>query len=471
MTNKFETPLSVRYASKYMLNLFSLDTRFITWRKLWVALAKAEKTLGLNITQEQIDQLEANIYNLNYDVINQREKEVKHDVMAHIYGYGKLAPQAEAIIHLGATSCYVTDNADLIIYRDALLHIKTQLEKLISSLIDFANVNKDVPTLGYTHYQPAQLVTVGKRATLWIQDLMSDYQEIQHVIENIKFLGCRGTTGTEASFMKLFDDDSSKIDQMNQLIAKEFNFDQLFDVCGQTYPRKLDSLILNVLSSIGQTLHKMATDVRLLQHDYQIEEPFAENQIGSSAMAYKKNPIRCERICSLARYLISNVYNSAFTSSTQWFERTLDDSANRRIVLPESFLCADSILLIAQNVFSGLKVNKKIIEKAVLDYLPYIATENILMEAVKKGGNRQIVHGEIRRISLLAKEKNINGEEFNMIDEMKKSSIINLSDEELNNIFDPNKYIGRCVEQVTNYLEKVKSKINYTSSNSSEFII
>ena len=322
MTNKYESPLSSRYASQYMLKLFSSDTRYQTWRKLWVALAKAEMNLGLLVTKDQVAEMEAHIEDIDYSVVQQREKEVRHDVMAHVYAFGKAAPSAAGIMHLGATSCYVTDNADLVIYRDALLYLRGELLKVVANLADFAEKYKALPTLGYTHYQPAQLVTIGKRATLWMQDFLSDLSEIDFAIENIKFLGCRGTTGTEASFVDLFDGDYSKIDEMNKQIAADFGFTECFDVCGQTYPRKVDSRILNALSSVAQSCYRMANDIRLLQHDRQLEEPFEKNQVGSSAMAYKRNPMRSERICSLARYLIADAQNAPMTASTQWLERT-----------------------------------------------------------------------------------------------------------------------------------------------------
>lgn len=370
MTNIYESPLSSRYASEYMKELFSSDTRYKTWRKLWVALAKAEKELGIPITDEQIKEMQNHIDDIDYECVSEREKEVRHDVMAHVYAFGKVAPSAAGIIHLGATSCFVTDNADLILYRDALTYIRGELLKVIANLCDFAEKYKEVPTLGYTHYQPAQLVTVGKRATLWLQDFVSDIEEIDFVLRNIKFLGSRGTTGTEASFVDLFNGDTIKIDEMNKKISNAFGFTECFDVCGQTYPRKVDSRILNCLSSIAQSAYRMANDIRLLQHDRQIEEPFEKNQIGSSAMAYKRNPMRSERICSLSRYLITDALNAHITASTQWLERTLDDSANRRLALPEGFLCADAILRLCHNVTDGIRVNEKIIEKAVKEYIP-----------------------------------------------------------------------------------------------------
>lgn len=463
MNSQYESPLSTRYASKYMLELFSNDNRYQLFRKLWVSLAKAEKKLGLPITDYQINEMEAHINDIDYDCVKKREKEVRHDVMAHVYAFGEVAKSAAGIIHLGATSCYVTDNADLIIYRDALVYIREELLKTIASLAAFADKYKSLPTLGYTHYQPAQFVTVGKRATLWIQNFVSDYQEINHILENLKFLGCRGTVGTEASFLDLFDGDNKKIDEMNKMICSDFNFKDCFDVCGQTYPRKMDSLILNCLSSIAQSAYRMASDIRLLQHDRQIEEPFEKNQIGSSAMAYKRNPMRSERICSLSRYLITNALNAHLTASSQWLERTLDDSANRRISMPEGFLCADSILRLTQNITSNLQVNEKIINNTVKEYLPFIATENIMMEAVKKGGNRQKIHEIIRQSSLRANEKIKNGERCDLLEILANNKELNLLESDLQKILKPELYIGRSIEQVEKYLEKIKPIINNVS--------
>ncbi len=415
MFDKYESPLGSRYASDYMLGLFSHRTRIVTWRKLWVALADAERQLGLPVTQSQVDELRANIDNIDFDIAAQREKEVRHDVMAHVYAYGKAAPGAAGIIHLGATSCYVTDNADMIIYRDALLYLRKELLGVIANLADFAGKYKALPTLGYTHYQPAQLVTVGKRASLWMQDFAADVEEIDFVIGSMKLLGCRGTTGTEASFVELFDGDTAKIDEMNRLICKEFGFDRCFAVSGQTYPRKFDSRILNVLSSIAQSCYRMANDIRLLQHDRQIEEPFEKNQIGSSAMAYKRNPMRSERICSLSRYIMADALNAPMTAGTQWLERTLDDSANRRISIPEGCLCADAVLRLAANVTNGLAVNEKIVDRTVREYLPFIATENILMEGVKRGGDRQELHEIIRKCSMEATARMKQGESLSLI--------------------------------------------------------
>lgn len=471
MTNRYESPLSSRYASEYMLELFSSDTRYQTWRKLWVALARAEMNLGLPVSKEQVKALEEHITDIDYQCVSQREKEVRHDVMAHVYAYGKVAPEAAGIIHLGATSCYVTDNADLIIYRKALVYLRGQLLGVISNLANFADKYKGLPTLGYTHYQPAQLVTVGKRATLWMQDFLSDLDEIDFAIENIKFLGCRGTTGTEASFMDLFEGDSDKIDRMNQMIASEFGFDECFDVCGQTYPRKVDSRILNCLSSIAQSCYRMATDIRLLQHDRQIEEPFEKNQIGSSAMAYKRNPMRSERICSLSRYLMADAANAPMTASCQWLERTLDDSANRRISMPEGFLCADAVLRLAQNVTDGLHVNEKVIEKTVMEYLPFIATENLMMEAVKRGGDRQQLHEIIRKCSMEATARMKEGYECDLLLRLAKEKEFGLTEEEMKELLSPSLYIGRCSEQVEAFLEKVRPLIKDISIQSAEIKI
>ena len=471
MNNKYESPLSSRYASDYMLELFSSDTRYQTWRRLWVSLAKAEMKLGLPITQAQVDELSAHITDIDYECVSRREKEVRHDVMAHIYAYGKAAPTAAGIIHLGATSCYVTDNADLIIYRDALKYLRSELLGVLANLSKFAEKYKDLPTLGYTHYQPAQLVTVGKRAALWMQDFLSDLKEIDFAIENIRFLGCRGTTGTEASFVDLFDGDTKKTDELNRMIAADFGFDECFDVVGQTYPRKVDSRILNALSSLAQSCYRMANDIRLLQHDRQVEEPFEKNQIGSSAMAYKRNPMRSERICSLARYLIADAMNAPMTASVQWLERTLDDSANRRISLPEGFLCADAILRLAQNVTDGLRVNKKVIEKAVKEYLPFIATENLMMEAVKRGGDRQEIHEIIRRCSMEATEKMKDGEECDLSERIAAEKKFGLTEAEVKKLLDPALYIGRCSEQVSAFVEKIKPLLANADGKSAEIYL
>ncbi len=468
MKNKYESPLSSRYASDYMLELFSADTRYQTWRKLWVSLAKAEKELGLPITAEQVRELEKHIEDIDYDCVKQREKEVRHDVMAHVYAYGKAAPSAAGIIHLGATSCYVTDNADLVIYRDGLRYLRKELLQVIANLADFAENYKALPTLGYTHYQPAQLVTVGKRATLWMQDFLSDLEEIDFALENIKFLGCRGTTGTEASFLDLFEGDAEKIDEMNRKIAADFGFTECFDVCGQTYPRKVDSRILNCLSSIAQSCYRMANDIRLLQHDRQVEEPFEKNQIGSSAMAYKRNPMRSERICSLARYLMADAMNAPMTASVQWLERTLDDSANRRISMPEGFLCADAILRLAQNVTDGLHVNEKIVERTVKEYLPFIATENLMMEAVKRGGDRQEIHEIIRTCSHEATAKMKNGEDCDLLARLAAKKEFGMTETEMEQLLAPENYMGRCPEQVDAFLGKIRPLLAEVSKETVE---
>ncbi len=468
MTDRYESPLSSRYASAYMLHLFSAETRIQTWRKLWVSLARAEHRLGLPVTQEQVDELAAHITDIDFEVAAAREKEVRHDVMAHVYAYGKVAPSAAGIIHLGATSCYVTDNADIVLYRDGLRYLRGELLKVVANLAEFAEKYKAMPTLGYTHYQPAQLVTVGKRATLWMQDLMSDLEELDFVIGNMKFLGCRGTTGTEASFLDLFGGDSAKIDEMNRLICQDFGFERCYAVCGQTYPRKLDSRILNVLSAIGQSCYRMANDIRLLQHDRQVEEPFEKNQIGSSAMAYKRNPMRCERICSLSRYLMADAMNAPMTASTQWLERTLDDSANRRISLPEGFLCADAVLRLAQNVTDGLHVNEKIVERTVREYLPFMTTENLMMEAVKRGGNRQELHEIIRTCSMEATARMKNGEDCDLLARLALRPEFGMTREEMETLLNPADYIGRCKEQVEHYLSQIQPALSGVTRQSAE---
>ena len=444
----YESPLASRYASKYMLHLFSPDMRFQTWRRLWVELARAEHELGLPITQAQVDELVAHITDIDYDAAAQREREVRHDVMAHVYAYGKAAPSAAGIIHLGATSCYVTDNADLILYRDALRYLRGELQAVLANLAAFARRYAATPALGYTHYQPAQPVTIGKRAALWMQDFRADLEELDFVLGTMRFLGCRGTTGTEASFMDLFEGDGGKIDEMNRRIAARFGFERCFSVCGQTYPRKVDSRILSCLSAIGQSAYRMAGDIRLLQHDRQVEEPFEEHQIGSSAMAYKRNPMRCERICSLSRYLMADAMNAPMTASTQWLERTLDDSANRRISLPEGFLCADAVLRLVQNVTTGLRVNEKVVDRAVREYLPFLATENIMMEAVKRGGNRQELHERIRQHSMAATARMKEGEPCDLLERLAGDPAFGMTRAELDAVMDPRIYTGRCAEQV-----------------------
>ena len=471
MTDQYDSPFSSRFDSVYMMHLFSQQKRIETWRKLWISLAKAEHSLGLPITEKQIEELEAHITDIDFACAAAREKEVRHDVMAHVYTYGKAAPSAAGIIHLGATSCYVTDNADIVLYRDGLKYLRGELLKVIANLSRFAETYKATPTLGYTHYQPAQLVTVGKRATLWMQDFVSDLVELDFVVETMKFLGCRGTTGTEASFLELFDGDTAKIDEMNRRISADFGFSQCFDVCGQTYPRKLDSRILNCLSSIAQSCYRMANDIRLLQHDRQVEEPFEKNQIGSSAMAYKRNPMRSERICSLSRYLMADALNAPMTASTQWLERTLDDSANRRISMPEGFLCADAILRLAQNVTDGLHVNEKIVEKTVREYLPFIATENLMMEGVKHGGDRQQLHEIIRTCSMDATAKMKNGERWDLLADLAGHPEFGMTKQEMEAVLDPMLYTGRCAEQVESYVKKVAPLIAGIDSEQAEINI
>ena len=471
MTDRYESPLSSRYASEYMLHLFSQDVRYQTWRKLWVSLARAEHKLGLGITEEQVKELEAHITDIDYAVAAEREKLVRHDVMAHVYAYGQVAPSAAGIIHLGATSCYVTDNADIVIYRDGLRYLKEELKKVLANLRDFAEAYKAMPTLGYTHYQPAQLVTVGKRATLWMQDLASDLEELDFVIDNMRFLGCRGTTGTEASFMELFDGDEEKIDEMNRRIAAEFGFSDCFPVCGQTYPRKVDSRILGCLSGIAQSAYRMANDIRLLQHDRQLEEPFEEEQIGSSAMAYKRNPMRCERICSLSRYLMADAMNAPMTASVQWLERTLDDSANRRISMPEGFLCADAVLRLCQNVTAGLRVNEAVVERTLREYLPFLATEDIMMEAVKRGGDRQQLHEIIRRHSMAATARMKEGLPCDLLDRLAGDPAFSLSRKELEALMEPQRYIGRCPQQVRRFLDACAPLLHQAQSSDGDIRI
>ena len=449
----YHSPLASRYASDYMLRLFSDDSRYQTWRRLWTALARAQHQLGLPITAEQVAELEAHITDIDYDVAAAREREVRHDVMAHVYAYGKAAPSAAGILHLGATSCYVTDNADLILYRDGLKYLRGQLLAVLANLAAFAEKYAAIPTLGYTHYQPAQPVTVGKRATLWMQDFLSDLEELDHLLSTMKFLGCRGTTGTEASFMELFDGDEEQIDEMNRRIAGEFGFAECFSVCGQTYPRKVDSRVLNCLSSMAQSAYRMANDIRLLQHDRQVEEPFGESQIGSSAMAYKRNPMRCERICALARYVMIDVLNPAFTAGTQWFERTLDDSANKRVAVAEGFLAVDAILNIMLNVCDGLVVYPKVIRSRIMAELPFMASENIMMSAVKKGGDRQELHEKIRVYAQqAAKVVKEEGGKNDLIERICADSSFGLDYEEIEAILKPEDFTGRSAAQVEEFL-------------------
>ena len=471
MTNNYESPFSARYASDYMKSLFSAQTRIETWRRLWVELVRAESELGLPITDAQVADLEAHITDVDFDYAAEKEKEFRHDVMAHIHAYGKVAPSAAGVIHLGATSCYVTDNADLVLYRDALLYIRGELLKVIANLCDFCEKYKDMPTLGYTHYQPAQLVTVGKRASLWLQDFVSDLDEIDFALKNVKFLGCRGTTGSEASFVELFDGDGDKINALNRKIADAFGFDEIFDVQGQTYPRKLDSRILNALSSIAQSAHKFATDMRLLQHDRQLFEPFAKTQVGSSAMPYKRNPMMCERVCSLSRYLMADALNAPMTVSVQWMERTLDDSANRRVSIPEGFLCADAVLRIVQKVTADIFVNTDVINKTVMTYLPFIATENLMMEGVKRGGNRQELHEIIRRCSMEAIAGMDKGESCNLLSMLADDENFPLTESEMTDVLNPSAYIGRCPDQVQAIVDKTRPLITDIDRENAEINI
>jgi len=449
MRTKYNTPLNSRYASKEMSYLFSDDMKFKTWRKLWVALAESEMELGLNIKKEQIQELKENIDNINYEVAEKKEKEIRHDVMSHVYAYGLQCPNAKGIIHLGATSCFVGDNTDLIIMKEALILIRKKIVNIIYSLSNFALKYKDLPTLGFTHFQPAQLTTVGKRASLWIHELILDYHNLNFVMNNIKLRGVKGTTGTQASFMKLFNDDSDKVKKLDELVARKMGFNDTYPVSGQTYSRKIDSIVLNTLSEIAQSAYKFSNDIRLLQSMKEIEEPFEKKQIGSSAMAYKRNPMRSERIGALSRYIIINSLNPAITASTQWFERTLDDSANKRIAISEAFLALDGVLDLYLNVSKNLVVYNKVIESHVNRELPFMATENILMEAVKRGGDRQELHEKIRVHSMEAARKVKEfGLENDLIDRIINDKTFKLSKEEIENIIDPLKFIGRAPQQV-----------------------
>ncbi len=454
-TDSYESPLNSRYASKQMQYIFSPDKKFTTWRKLWVALAESEKELGLPITDEQISQMRENIENINYEDAKKREKEVRHDVMSHVYAYGLLCPKAKPIIHLGATSCYVGDNTDIIIMTEALALIRDKLINTISYLSKFALSYKDLPTLAFTHFQPAQPTTVGKRATLWIQDLLMDLEDVEHQLKKAKLLGCKGTTGTQASFLELFDGDHEKCRELDRKIAKKMGFEDCFAVSGQTYPRKLDYQILSILSSIAQSAYKFSNDIRLLQHLKQIEEPFEKSQIGSSAMAYKRNPMRTERIGSLARYVIADAINPAITAATQWFERTLDDSANKRISVPEAFLATDAILSLYINVVDGMVVYPKVIYQHFMREIPFMATENIMMDAVKKGGDRQELHEKIRIYSMEA-AKNVKelGLENNLVDLIAKDEEFGLSKEEIQSILKPENFVGRAKHQVSEFINE-----------------
>ena len=452
-TNTYESPLSSRYASEEMLYLFSADKKFSTWRKLWVALARAEMELGLPVTQEQVDELEAHINDIDYQRAAEWEKKLRHDVMAHVHTYGELCPKAMPIIHLGATSCYVGDNTDVILMREGLILVRNKLVQVLDALAKFAREYKALPTLGFTHFQAAQLVTVGKRASLWMNDLLLDLEEVEHRISTLKLLGSKGTTGTQASFLELFNGDHEKVKELERKIATEMGFDGVVPVSGQTYSRKMDYSVLSVLSGIAQSASKFATDMRLLCHLKEVEEPFEKNQIGSSAMPYKRNPMRCERICSLARYVIVDAGNPAVTTATQWFERTLDDSANKRISVPEAFLAVDAILNIYRNVASGLVVHPKVIEKHVLEELPFMASENIMMDAVVRGGDRQELHERIRVLSQEA-GRNVKdlGLSNNLIDLIAADPAFGMTKEELTAHLEPSRYIGRCPEQVEEFL-------------------
>jgi len=452
-TDCYQSPLSERYASKEMQYIFSQDKKFKTWRKLWIALAETEKELGLPITEEQIEELKAHAEDINYDVAKAREKEVRHDVMSHVYAYGVQCPSAKGIIHLGATSCYVGDNTDIIVMTEGLQLVRRKLLNVMKELADFADKYKDLPTLAFTHFQPAQPTTVGKRVTLWLHEFYMDLEDLDYVLSTMKLLGSKGTTGTQASFLELFDGDQETIDKIDPMIAEKMGFKDCVPVSGQTYSRKMDTRVLNVLAGIAASATKMSNDIRLLQHLKEVEEPFEKNQIGSSAMAYKRNPMRCERIASLSRYVLVDALNPAITSSMQWFERTLDDSANKRLAIPEGFLAIDGVLDLCLNVVDGLVVYPKVIEKHLMSELPFMATENIMMDAVKAGGDRQELHERIRMLSMET-GKNIKkeGKENNLLDLIVKDSAFNLTREELEKSMEPSKYVGRSKEQVEAFL-------------------
>ena len=454
--NRYQSPLSERYASPQMQYIFSPDMKFRTWRRLWIALAETEKELGLPITEEQIEELKVHAEDINYDVAKEREKIVRHDVMSHVYAYGQQCPKAKGIIHLGATSCYVGDNTDIIIMAEALKLVKSKLINLISELAKFADEYKAQPTLAFTHFQPAQPTTVGKRATLWLQEFLMDLEDLEYVLGSLKLLGSKGTTGTQASFKELFDGDEEKINRVDSMIAKKMGFANCYPVSGQTYSRKVDTRVLNVLAGIAASAHKMSNDIRLLQHLKEVEEPFEKTQIGSSAMAYKRNPMRSERIASLARYVMIDALNPAITSATQWFERTLDDSANKRLSVPEGFLAIDGILDLCMNVVDGLVVYPKVIEKRLMSELPFMATENIMMDAVKAGGDRQELHERIRELSMEAgknvKEKGLDN---NLLELIAADPAFKLSLEDLKAAMEPSRYTGRAKEQVEMFLSEV----------------
>ena len=456
MNDRYQSPLSERYVSKEMQYIFSPDMKFRTWRKLWIALAETEKELGLPITEEQIEELKAHADDINYEVAKEREKLVRHDVMSHVYAYGQQCPKAKGIIHLGATSCYVGDNTDIIVMAEALKLIRKKLVSVIDELSRFADRYKAQPTLAFTHFQPAQPTTVGKRATLWLQEFLMDLEDLEYVSGSLKLLGSKGTTGTQASFLELFEGDQETIDKIDPIIAKKMGFSACYPVSGQTYSRKVDTRVLNILAGIAASAHKMSNDIRLLQHLKEVEEPFEKNQIGSSAMAYKRNPMRSERIASLARYVIVDALNPAITSATQWFERTLDDSANKRLSVPEGFLAIDGILDLCLNVVDGLVVYPKVIEKRLMAELPFMATENIMMDAVKAGGDRQELHERIRELSMEAgknvKEKGLDN---NLLELIAADPSFNLSLDELKKAMDPTRYTGRAKEQVDTFLANV----------------
>ena len=459
-TDRYTSPLSERYASKEMQYIFSQDMKFRTWRRLWIALAETEKELGLNITQEQIDELKAHADDINYDVAKAREKEVRHDVMSHVYAYGVQCPKAKGIIHLGATSCYVGDNTDIIVMTEALKLVQKKLVNVIAELSKFADKYKDQPTLAFTHFQPAQPTTVGKRATLWTQEFMMDLEDLEYVLGTIKLLGSKGTTGTQASFLELFEGDQETIDKIDPMIAVKMGFKECYPVSGQTYSRKVDTRVVNVLAGIAASAHKMSNDIRLLQHLKEVEEPFEKSQIGSSAMAYKRNPMRSERIASLSRYVMVDALNPAITSATQWFERTLDDSANKRLSVPEGFLAIDGILDLCLNVVDGLVVYPKVIEKHMMAELPFMATENIMMDAVKAGGDRQELHERIRELSMEAgRNVKVEGKDNNLLELIAADPAFNLTLEELQKTMDPKKYVGRAKEQTESFIAKVVNPV------------
>ena len=459
-TDSYSSPLSERYASREMQYIFSQDMKFRTWRRLWVALAEVEKDLGLNITKEQIDELKQHQDDINYDVAQAREKEVRHDVMSHVYAYGVQCPKAKGIIHLGATSCYVGDNTDIIIMTEALRLVRKKLVNVIAELSRFAEKYKEQPTLGFTHFQPAQPTTVGKRATLWLQDFVIDLEDLDYVLDNMKLLGSKGTTGTQASFLELFDGDLDKVDRLDPMIADKMGFQNCMAVSGQTYSRKIDMKVANVLAGIAATATKMAQDIRLLQHLKEIEEPFEKSQIGSSAMAYKRNPMRSERICSLARYVIVDTLNPAITEISQWFERTLDDSANKRLSIPEGFLATDGILDLCLNVVDGLVVYPKVIEKHMMAELPFMATENIMMDAVKAGGDRQELHEKIRELSMEAgKTVKVEGKDNNLLELIAADPAFHMTLDQLQQSMDPKKYVGCSAHQVDKFLAEVVKPI------------